>query len=101
VHILSALVDMGAETDLIRKDLLPMGVFAPSKQPISLLTADGTRMEGGAREVSLKLCFMLPPNSEGKTEWCTQAVFHDADLQVDGIFSHPWLRNAYLGVITP
>jgi len=83
--MLASFADTGAEFNLVRKGLLAPSEFKPSRTPLSLVTADGTKMEGGAMEVTLKLCFALPPNEENKVEWCTQGTFHDADLQVDAI----------------
>ena len=55
-------------------------------------------MEGGMREVSLKLTFMVDPPSPEMAEWSAIGIFHDADIQVDAILSYPWLEQAKLGV---
>ena len=96
---LRALVDNGAEANLIRKGLLPPHIMQISKNPLALVTADGTRMDGGSREVTLKLTFKLDqPDQTGNVEWSTTGTFHDADIQVDAILSYPWLEQSKLGV---
>lgn len=97
--ILAALVDTGAEVNLIRKGAVSAHLFRPAERPLTLLTADGSRMDGGQREVTLRLCLgTTRPNKEGKEEWCTRATFHEADIQVDLILSCPWLARQQLGV---
>ncbi len=97
--ILQALVDTGAETNLIRTGLLPQGSFLPARDPLCLVTADGKRMPGGTQEVTLRLEFGAEPlNREGEATWSTTATFHDAGIHVDAILSYPWLNRARLGV---
>ena len=93
------LIDTEAEANLIRKDLLPAEHFKPSMRPLALLTASGSRMEGGQREVSLELTFGAKHlKGGGPKTWTTMAAFHDADIQVDAILSYPWLEEKHLGV---
>ncbi len=46
---MSALVDTGAQVNLIRKGLFPEGIFRPAARAVRLVTADGKDMEGGRR----------------------------------------------------
>ena len=83
---LHALIDTGAQANLIRKDMLPLSAYQQSHRPLALITADGTRMEGGSWEVTLDLKFSARKKSEMKTsEWSTTATFHDAAIQVVGL----------------
>ena len=54
---LHALIDTGAQANLIKKGLLHPSVFRPSQKPLALITADGTKMDGGLQEVTLNLKF--------------------------------------------
>ena len=97
--VLRVLVDTGAEANLVRKGLVTPELLKPAKTPLTLVTADGSRMEGGSREVTLQLCFAsTTPNEAGKPEWCTRATFHEADIRVDAILSCPWMDSEQLGV---
>ena len=49
VQPLQILVDTGAETNLIRKGLIPASEFVPAKRPLCLTTANGQRLRGGER----------------------------------------------------
>jgi len=94
------LVDTGAEANLIRKGLMP-DLMVPSTRPLALYTADGSRMDGGRREVNLALVFGARKWRERKGpawDWRATASFHEADIQVDAILSHPWLVSKRLGV---
>ena len=58
-------------------------------------------MAGGDREVTLSLIFGAKRHREKggtRREWRTTATFHEADIQVDAILSHPWLEEKKLGV---
>ncbi len=98
--ILQALVDTGAETNLIRTGLFPAECFVPARDPLCLVTADGTRMHGGTQELTLHLEFGTDrPNPKGENTWSTLVTFHDAGIHVDAILSYPWLTRARLGVV--
>ena len=97
--VLRVLIDTGAEANLIRKGLLAPELMKTSLKPLTLVTADGSPMEGGTCEVTLQLCFASSqPNAAGKPEWCTRGTFHEADIKVDAILSSPWLDSERLGV---
>jgi len=95
--MLQALIDTGAEANLIRFGILPSHCMMESKNPIALITADGTHMRGGRREVALQLCFStMPMGRKRSTSWCTQATFYEADIGADINLSYPWLEQAHL-----
>jgi len=56
-RIFNILIDTGAQVNLIRPDLFPSEDYVLSAKPISIRTADGSPMMGGAREISLDLLF--------------------------------------------
>ena len=51
IRYLKALVDTGAEANLVRTGLLSPSLFRRSRHPLSLVTADGKRMEGGKNKL--------------------------------------------------
>ncbi len=94
--LLETLVDTGAEANLVRRGLLSE-MMTTSLRQLTLVTADGTRMEGGTKEVTLHLCFATStPNKKGLREWCTTRTFHEADIQVDANLKYPSLEKARL-----
>ena len=97
--MVQALIDTGAETNLIRTKLLPPHYFSPSKSSLQLITADGSVLKVGKREVTLQLCLhTLTKEVGGSVSWCTQAVLLEADIGVDIILGYPWLEKAKVGV---
>ena len=70
-----------------------------SRNPLALVTADGNRMEGGKKEVTVQLNFKVDhPDNPQQVDWSIPGTFHDADIQVDAILSYPWLEASHLGV---
>ena len=56
-------------------------------------------MEGGTKEVTLRLCLnSTKENPNGKKVWCSKVTFYEGDIQLDAILSHPWLAHERLGV---
>ena len=90
-----ALIDTGAEVNLVRKGLVFANYFQPSLRPKRFVTADQAVMEGGAREVP---CEFLLHGADMDTGLTTQVVchtrFYDANIGVDAILSYEWLRQA-------
>ena len=99
LHPLQILIDTGAVVNLIRRDRLPPAYFRPSRRPLALATADGSRMRGGAHEARLELVLQADRElPQGGTTWSAPASFHDADIQVDALIGYPWLQRHKLGV---
>ena len=95
-HLLDALVDTGAEANLLSKNLFPDGSWKVARRPLNLLTVAGERLEGGDKEINLDLTFGIEGDSEGT--WVSHGLFHSADIHVDAILSFPWLRERGLTV---
>ncbi len=84
-----ALVDTGAEVNLIRKGFFPDGIICPETRELKLVTANGKEMEKGKEEVTLKVSFKEeemtdPPctprfQAREAARWCTTATFLLAD----------------------
>ena len=64
VKTLKALIDTGAEANLIRQGVLDFSHFENAHEPIQLVTANGQRLMGGVRTISLEIEFN--PNENGK-----------------------------------
>ena len=95
-HTAKALVDTGAQCNLIRRGFLPSRLMSRAKEPLVLLTADHSRMAGGDEEVSLDIVFDtdVPDPST-----CTlRGTFLDANINVDLILSYPWLEENEIAV---
>ena len=99
---LRVLIDTGAETNLIRRGLLPSERLRDARKPLALVTASGCRMGGGLKEVPLKLEFAKTrADSQAVQEWSTMASFYDAEIQVDAILGYKWLAARRLEVFPP
>ena len=55
VREVEALVDTGAEINVIHPRLVPEGMFVPSKRPLKLGMANSACLKGGRREVPMIL----------------------------------------------
>ena len=93
------LVDTGAQANLVRKDLVPDHLMFSATQPLNFRTANGQRLEGGERvaETSLGFRQILEGHPLDEFLW-KNAIFYEADIQVDAILSYPWLRGQKIGV---
>jgi hypothetical protein len=98
-HILRALIDTGAEANLIRKGALSSHFFQISDDPIQLITANGQPLEGGSRTVDLQIFLKPYENGQFLTPSLQfSAVCYEADISVDIILSFPWMAEHKIGV---
>ncbi len=79
------------------------GIFSdlqtkPKRNPINLVTVDGTRLSGGAGEISLDIEFGIEGDQKNST-WPENACFIEGDIQVELILGYPWLRTVQLGIL--
>ena len=96
---IKALIDTGAEANLIRMGLLPSHLFFQSQNPLSLIAANGQRLGGGERIIPTVLGFVAQQNGEIQPELMVfPADFHEAEIQVDAIISYPWMVDHQIGV---
>ena len=93
---LTALIDTGAQVNLVRRGLFSHALFGPSSNPRTLITASGERMEGGQLEVQLTMHLRVRGTGQ---EWSAQATFYEADIQMDAIIGYPWLKAHKLAVV--
>ena len=99
--MLDVLIDTGAQANLVRRGLFSNNEFFPAKNPISMVTAGGSPLEGGREQVRLVLVFNASPpgRPDFSRRWKETAIFYDANITVDAILSYPWLRDRHLGVV--
>ena len=95
-----ALIDTGAQTSLVRRDVLPDSCFTQSRKPLLLRTVSGEELNGGKDEVTIMLSFEAH-TEDGKVvnqRWNTMVTAHDGDIGCDLILGYPWLKVNRLDV---
>lgn len=89
-----ALVDTGAEANLIKKSLLPPECFSPSARPLRFRAANHTQVLGGTHETGVTL---KVPGTEVDTGLSATLdlpiVCYDADIGADMLLSYRWLAT--------
>ena len=91
---INALVDTGAQANLLSTAKFCGGDWQNSAQLLSLLTVTGELLGGGDKEITLQMVFGVI----GGGKWETTGKFHGADIRVDAILSYPWLKDQRLAV---
>ena len=96
---LNALVDTGAQTNLLKSGVASFRCTHKGKEPLEVIAANGEIIRGGDRETSVKLRFEKVAH-DGKVEKQKplRANFHLADTGVDAILSYPWLKETKVGI---
>lgn len=87
----TALVDTGAQTSPVRRDLLPRHCFTPSNRPLILKTVSGEELAGGRNEAKLELSFIARSETGNPVDgiWSTTVEAHDGDIGCDLILGYP------------
>ena len=96
---LSALIDTGAEVNLVNSKLIPQKFFSPAKKPVKLGAANSTRLIGGTKEIFSTLNFAaLEVVNKQKLDLRIPFQAYDAHIKHDCIISFSWLVDnaAYL-----
>ena len=94
-----ALIDTGAEVNVIRKGLIPYEYTHPNLKPITLTAADSTGMAGGQRGVSGTA--ILGGSEQDTKEWIEiqcPVHFYEAQISAQVIISYSWLASQNLMV---
>ena len=73
---IKALIDTGAQANLLREDLFPSEIWKSSKNPLALTTVNGEILSGGRREVQTKINFHVEPEEKSENK-CIQ---HDMEF---------------------
>ena len=96
---LQALVDTGAQRNLLKTGLVPNRCTRKSKDPLELIAANGETIRGGDRETTLRLRFeMVTHDGKVERQKPLKANFHLADIGVDVILAYPWLMATKVGI---
>jgi len=87
-----ALVDTGAEVNIVKTGLLSQSNFRESKRPLRLVTASNHRLDGGKDEATVNLQLVgTDMESKDKVNVTAPTVLYEADIGEDIILSYQWL----------
>ena len=96
---IKALVDTGAQANLVRQGLVPSHLTRTAKQPLQLIAANGQVISGGQKEAKLTFKFATTASEVPQPQVDEiSAWFHIADIGVDAILLYPWLQQTQFGV---
>ena len=91
---LEALVDTGAEVNLINPKLMDSALFTPSSRPVRLGVANSLLLKGGGREATMSLTFQGVDLDTGKNvRMSLPLTAYDGDVVCDLILSYGWLAQ--------
>ena len=89
-----ALVDTGAEMNLIQKGILPEHCLRPSPTPFKLVGPNASVIEGGSHYTVGQLkCDLITYHEHQKVEHYFTGDFHEADITEEAILSFVWLDD--------
>ena len=89
-----ALIDTGAQANLINEDLIPKGCLTWARDQLHLVAANGLKIPGGNYEVHTKTQLQkLTQQGAFMGLQDFEASFHGAQLSLDAILSYPWLAK--------
>ena len=91
---LFALVDTGAEVNLINSKLIPPELFNPNPKPIRLGVANSHLLMGGSKQAAMTLTFNGQDIDTGRNiSLDIPLLAYDADVVCDLILSYGWLSQ--------
>ena len=97
--VISALVDTGAQANLIREGIVPTHLTTLTQRPLELVAANGQIISGGDRETETKNFFSkTDPDGKGHEKRNCRAIFHVKSIGVDAFLSYPWLNEHKIGI---
>ena len=89
-----ALVDPGAEVNLIRRDIVDPKMFHDSAHPVRLGVANSTKLMGGGKDVHTLLSMKgVEMDTTQKVELRIPFVAYDANISHEIILSYAWLAE--------
>ena len=97
VQILHALIDTGAQVNLLRKGIIPPGEFTRAKERLFLISANEQPIESCEFMVYLDLVFNREAE-HGFEEVRVSADFFEADIRDEAILGCPWMMEKCIGV---
>ena len=100
VRKLEALVDTGADINLVRRGLVPSECLTASARPLYIVAANQVSLGGNHRELRGELLIsgqpmgpLVPPQVS------IPLLAFDADIDVDAILSYEWLASQHIDVL--
>ena len=91
---ISALIDTGAEVNIVRRDLVDPSHFRRTKYPIRLGTANSTRLSGGDHDITVVLGMNgTEVDSKRAVDHRIPCRAYDAAISHDMIISYKWLAE--------
>ena len=97
--MITALVDTGAQVNLVRRNLFDEEKLEPAKNIVDLRTIAGEKLGGGDNTMSLKVAFEVEDCClSTRWEQCLAGEFYVADILVDMILSWSFLQGYRLAV---
>ena len=89
---LKAIIDTGACVNLVKQGFFE-SLMTPNKNPLTLVTANGEKLNGGDREVELDLSFKMKTkcqNEGNETDVFTlKGNLHEADIEMNSSSDTP------------
>ena len=97
--LIQALVDTGAQINLVRMGLAPDEQMVQPAEAVRLLAANGQLIQGGDKAVQITMGFKQVFDGRLQPDLAVfEGTFFHAAIEVDMILSYPWLRENKLGV---
>ena len=94
-----ALIDTGAEVNLIKRGLCDPKYNRESQRKLRLMAANNQRLGGGETEVEMKLRFEgVDSESNESVVVVTKTVCYEADIMDDMILSFEWCRERHMDI---
>ena len=106
-RVVTCLVDTGAQICLVRRKSFVSSLFQPTSNPVRLVSADGSPMQGGDKVVKGELDFLAVPRTPKQPPGVRGAIVtlpfqgYGADIAYDIILSYQWLRGMGMWVVPP
>ena len=92
-----ALVDTGAQVNLVRNGLFSCDEFQRANSPLTLVAANGQVLEGGKSTIELRMKFYQSSEvTEVQSEVELDGEFFEANIGIDAILSYPWCKKHHL-----
>ena len=90
--LMRTLIDTGAEANLIRTGFVPHHITFAARKVLNLIAANGQKIEGGTRTTEITMHFGKEVNGyKTVTPLELTSEFWEASIDVDAIFSFPWI----------
>ena len=94
---MEALVDTGAEVNLVNPKLINSQLFTPSSRPVRLGVANSHLLQGGSREVNMDITFTaIQFDTAKQVAVVLPCTAYDGEVTCDLILSYGWLAEHHI-----